>query len=98
MSNHVHLVVIPQKAEGLALVLKETHGRYATYRNPTSRAVWQVNFWFARQPGVFRGRRRLRRSLLLYGGASRQVSIILQGLGDGITVNSRTPPGLLSGL
>ena len=31
MSNHVHLVVIPHNGCGLALALKDTHGRYAVY-------------------------------------------------------------------
>jgi putative transposase len=31
MSNHVHLVVVPKKAEGLARALKRMHGRYASY-------------------------------------------------------------------
>jgi putative transposase len=31
MSNHVHLVVIPRKAEALAGALKQAHGRYAAY-------------------------------------------------------------------
>jgi REP element-mobilizing transposase RayT len=29
MSNHVHLVLVPGKADGLAKALKHTHGRYA---------------------------------------------------------------------
>jgi putative transposase len=33
MSNHIHLVVVPRKAEGLARALKQTHGRYASYWN-----------------------------------------------------------------
>jgi putative transposase len=32
MSNHVHLVVVPRRAESLALTLKHTHGRYALVR------------------------------------------------------------------
>ena len=31
MSNHVHLVVIPRKLDGMASVLKLSHGRYAAY-------------------------------------------------------------------
>jgi putative transposase len=31
MSNHVHLVVLPQKQDALARSLKETHGRFASY-------------------------------------------------------------------
>jgi putative transposase len=30
MSNHVHLVGIPRKADALALAMKQTHGRYAS--------------------------------------------------------------------
>src|ERR1700757_4005208 len=48
MSNHVHLVVIPQKADSLAQALKQTHGRYATYWNAThglSGHVWQGRFY-----------------------------------------------------
>ena len=29
MSNHVHMVAIPHKMDGLARALKDTHGRYA---------------------------------------------------------------------
>jgi len=29
MSSHVHRVVIPRRAEALAVALKQTHGRYA---------------------------------------------------------------------
>jgi putative transposase len=42
MSNHVHLVV-PQRADSLALMLKHTHGRYA--------------FLLECGPGVFGARR-----------------------------------------
>jgi putative transposase len=48
MSNHVHLVVIPEKSDSLAQVLKQTHGRYATYWNAThgsSGHVWQGRFY-----------------------------------------------------
>jgi len=34
MSNHVHLVLVPRKVEGLAKALKRTHGRYAAYWAP----------------------------------------------------------------
>jgi putative transposase len=33
MSNHVHLIAVPRKADGLAQALKQTHGRYASYWN-----------------------------------------------------------------
>ena len=48
MSNHVHLVVIPRKADALARALKQTHGRYASYWNATHRSsghVWQGRFY-----------------------------------------------------
>jgi putative transposase len=31
MSNHVHLAVVPHKAEALAAAMKKTHFRYASY-------------------------------------------------------------------
>lgn len=48
MSNHVHLLVVPQKGDSLARALKQTHGRYATYWNTTHRSsghVWQGRFY-----------------------------------------------------
>jgi putative transposase len=48
MSNHVHLILIPERAESLALGLKQTHGRYAAYWNAThasSGHVWQGRFY-----------------------------------------------------
>ena len=33
MSNHVHLIAIPRKTDGLAQALKQTHGRCASYWN-----------------------------------------------------------------
>jgi putative transposase len=47
-SNHVHLVVVPRKAEALALALKQTHGRYASYWNASHKSsghVWQGRFY-----------------------------------------------------
>ena len=48
MSNHVHLVVIPRRAEALAEAFHQVHGRYAAYWNlaHTSRGhVWQGRFY-----------------------------------------------------
>ncbi len=48
MSNHVHLIAMPSKAEGLAEALKQTHGRYACYWNvahQSSGHVWQGRFY-----------------------------------------------------
>src|ERR1039457_530143 len=44
LSNHVHLIVIPTRADSLFLALKHTHGRYAAYdnaRHASSGHVWQ---------------------------------------------------------
>src|ERR1700739_4512659 len=43
MSNHVHLIAIPNKANVLGLALKDAHGRYASYWNAmrcSSGHVW----------------------------------------------------------
>jgi putative transposase len=48
MSNHVRLIAIPAKAEGLAEALKQTHGRYACYWNvahQSSGHVWQGRYY-----------------------------------------------------
>jgi putative transposase len=48
MSNHVHLIVVPHHAESLALALKNTHGRYASYWNAAHQSsghVWQGRFY-----------------------------------------------------
>jgi putative transposase len=48
MSNHVHLVLVPHKAEALARALKQAHGRYAAYWNATQASsghVWQGRFY-----------------------------------------------------
>jgi putative transposase len=48
MTNHVHLIVIPERAESLPLALKQTHGRYASYLNARSAAsghVWQGRYY-----------------------------------------------------
>ncbi len=48
MSNHIHLVVIPRRAEALAVALKSTHGRYAAYWNAAhtvSGHAWQGRFY-----------------------------------------------------
>jgi putative transposase len=48
MSNHVHLVAIPEKPDSLANALKETHGRYATYWNAAhgkSGHAWRGRFY-----------------------------------------------------
>jgi putative transposase len=48
MSNHVHLVLVPGRAESLGLALKHAHGRYASYWNAihhSSGHVWQGRYY-----------------------------------------------------
>jgi putative transposase len=48
MSNHVHLVVVPERPDSLAAALKLVHGRYAAYFNASrlsSGHVWQGRFY-----------------------------------------------------
>jgi len=48
MSNHVHLVVVPRRAEALAETFHQVHGRYASYWNAShdsSGHVWQGRFY-----------------------------------------------------
>ena len=33
MSNHVHLIAVPQRTDSLPLALKHAHGRFAAYFN-----------------------------------------------------------------
>jgi REP-associated tyrosine transposase len=48
MSNHVHLVAVPHDEGALAMALKQTHGRYASYWNAAHKSsghVWQGRFY-----------------------------------------------------
>jgi putative transposase len=48
MSNHVHLILVPRKVESLALALKGTHGKYASFWNAAHLSnghVWQGRFY-----------------------------------------------------
>jgi len=48
MSNHVHLVLVPRRAESLGRALKHAHGRYASYWNAihhSSGRVWQGRYY-----------------------------------------------------
>jgi len=42
MSNHVHLMAVPQQANSLARTLKDTHGRFASYWNTVNRSGGHV--------------------------------------------------------
>jgi len=47
MSNHVHVVVVPRRAEDLAEAFHQVHGRYAAYWNVSHAScghVWQGRF------------------------------------------------------
>ncbi len=48
MPNHIHLVAVPEEAEGLAVALRRAHGRYAQYfnaRKSRSGHLWQNRFY-----------------------------------------------------
>ena len=48
MSNHVHMIAIPQTSQALSQSLKQAHGRYAAYWNAeqsSSGHVWQGRFY-----------------------------------------------------
>jgi len=48
MFNHVHLIAVPHRADGLAQAFKQAHGRYAAYWNArqcSSGHVWQGRFY-----------------------------------------------------
>jgi hypothetical protein len=48
MSNHVHLVAVPQTPQALSQALKQAHGRYAAYWNAQQSStghVWQGRFY-----------------------------------------------------
>ena len=48
MSNHVHLVAIPEEPQALGIALRRTHGRYALYLNARRDRVghlWQNRFY-----------------------------------------------------
>jgi putative transposase len=48
MSNHVHLIAIPHRADSLPALLRHTHGRYAAYLNARqgqSGHLWQGRYY-----------------------------------------------------
>ena len=49
MTNHVHLLAVPERADSLSILLRRVHGRYAQYynaRHARSGHLWQ-NRYFA---------------------------------------------------
>jgi putative transposase len=48
MPNHIHLVAVPDEPDSLAVALRRTHGRYASYLNARRRRtghLWQNRFY-----------------------------------------------------
>lgn len=48
MSNHVHLIAVPARLDGLAVAFRNAHGRYAAYWNASHGAsghAWQGRFY-----------------------------------------------------
>src|SRR6266478_6143086 len=48
MSNHVHLIAVPERADSLAVLLRRVHGRYAQYYNTRwgrTGHLWQNRFF-----------------------------------------------------
>jgi putative transposase len=48
MNTHVHLVVVPQRADSLAILFRRVHGRYAQYVNTRRRRsghLWQQRYY-----------------------------------------------------
>jgi putative transposase len=48
MTNHVHLVVVPERAESLAVLFRRVHGRYSQYLNTRRRRtghLWQQRYF-----------------------------------------------------
>jgi putative transposase len=48
MTNHVHLIAVPQRADSLAVLLRRVHGRYAQYFNTRfgrTGHLWQNRFF-----------------------------------------------------
>jgi putative transposase len=48
MSNHVHLIAVPQTGDALSRTLRNAHGRYASYwnaRQSSTGHVWQGRFY-----------------------------------------------------
>jgi putative transposase len=48
MTNHVHLIVVPEEANSLAILLRRVHGRYSQYLNTRlhrSGHLWQARYY-----------------------------------------------------
>lgn len=48
MTNHIHLVAVPEEPQSLAVALRRTHGRYALYLNTRRQRkghLWQNRFY-----------------------------------------------------
>jgi len=79
MTNHVHLVAMPQHPDSLAKTLREVHGRYARYRNAIERVtghLWQSRYYSCAFEGV-----RLR-SLMRYVELNPVRAALVRSAGD----------------
>jgi putative transposase len=48
MTNHIHVIVIPERPDSLAILFRRVHGRYAQYintRRGRSGHLWQGRFY-----------------------------------------------------
>src|SRR5258708_17467149 len=48
MTNHVHLVVVPERPDSLAVLFRRVHGRYSQYLNTRRRRtghLWQQRYF-----------------------------------------------------
>ena len=47
MTNHVHLVVVPERSDSLAVLFRRAHGRYSQYLNVRHRTahLWQQRYF-----------------------------------------------------
>jgi len=48
MTNHIHLVAVPESADGLSVLFRRVHGRYAQYLNVKKQRcghLWQSRFF-----------------------------------------------------
>ncbi|MEQ1948669.1 MAG: transposase [Bryobacteraceae bacterium] len=55
MTNHVHLVVVPETETSLLRTMRELHGRYSRYRNAIERGtghLWQSRYYSCAVEGV----------------------------------------------
>ena len=85
MTDHVHLVAIPDREDSLAVLFRRLHGRYAQYFNARSGRtghLWQNRFF-----GCCLGVSHLWRALA-YVGKTRSGRVLQQAP---VTIDGRAP-------